>query len=303
MPCFIPPRKLQSGASFCRILPAASDAAVRRTGFTPGRFSPGARAELQRAPDAPIRGVMYLSLLADFGVCVRGALVFFLSSRAHRRCTSHAIPAPLCFPSRPFPSLSAPLSLFSCSPFTPFVAALLGHALKLLVSTRTCCYVWGGHTRSFIFLLSCLLFVLVLCSSSRPVPCRMHLALPLPTFCPLLLCLFGARTQAPTPTHAVCHHSHLSSNHSFCTLAARYVCVTTSVDTVGNAAANSPLAFEPTVSGILWCLSYSSRLGLFAFFRRPRLGVLALCIRDMLCHLFFMSWTRCFLRRPRVSVS
>ena len=161
----------------------------------------------------------------------------------------------------------------------------------------------SGHTRSFIFFLSDLLFVLVLCSSSRPVPCRMHFVLPLPTSCPLLFCLFGARTQAPTPTHAVCHHSHLSFNHSFCTLAARYLCVTPSVDTVGNAAANSPLAFQPTVSGILWCLSPSSRLGLFAFWRRPRLGVPALCIRDMLCYLFFMSWTRCFLRRPRVSVS
>ena len=34
--CFIPPRLLQSGAPFCRILPVASDAPVRGTGFTPG---------------------------------------------------------------------------------------------------------------------------------------------------------------------------------------------------------------------------------------------------------------------------
>ena len=66
--CFIPPRMLQSGASFCRILSVASDAPVRGTGFTPGRSSPGARAELHAAPDAPIRGVMYLSLFADFSV-------------------------------------------------------------------------------------------------------------------------------------------------------------------------------------------------------------------------------------------
>ena len=124
---------------------------------------------------------------------------------------------------------------------------------------------WGEHTRSLVFFLSCLLFVLVLCSSSRPVPCRMHFALPLPTSCPLLFCLFGARTQAPTPTHAVCHHSHLSFNQSFWTLAARYLCVTPRVDTLGNAAANWPLAFQPKVSGILWCLTYSSRLGLFVF--------------------------------------
>ena len=67
-PCFIPPRMLQSGASFCRFLSVASDAPVRGTGFTPGRSSPGARAEVHAAPDAPIRGVMYLSLFAVFSV-------------------------------------------------------------------------------------------------------------------------------------------------------------------------------------------------------------------------------------------
>ena len=57
VPCIIPPRMLQSGASFCRILSAASDAPVRGTGFTPGRSSPGASAVLLSAPDAPNRGV------------------------------------------------------------------------------------------------------------------------------------------------------------------------------------------------------------------------------------------------------
>ena len=52
-----PPRMLQSGASFCRILSVASDAAVRGTGLTPGRSSPGASAVLHSAPVAPIRGV------------------------------------------------------------------------------------------------------------------------------------------------------------------------------------------------------------------------------------------------------
>ena len=56
-PCFIPPRMLQSGASFCRILSAASDAPVRGTGFTPGRSSPGACAVLHSSLVAPIRGV------------------------------------------------------------------------------------------------------------------------------------------------------------------------------------------------------------------------------------------------------
>ena len=56
-PCFIPPRLLQSGGSFCRTLSAASDAPVRGAAFTPGRTTPGASAVLHSAPVAPIRGV------------------------------------------------------------------------------------------------------------------------------------------------------------------------------------------------------------------------------------------------------
>ena len=41
VPCFFPPRMLQSGAPFYCILSVASDAPVRGTGFTPGRSSPG----------------------------------------------------------------------------------------------------------------------------------------------------------------------------------------------------------------------------------------------------------------------
>ena len=143
---------------------------------------------------------------------------------------------------------------------------------------------WGGHTRSFFFSLSCLLFVLVHCSSFRPVPCRMHFVLPLPTSCPLVFCFFGARTQAPTPTHAVCHHSPPPSSHSFCTLAAPHFCVSPRVDTVKNAAANSPLAFLPTVSGYLLCLSFSSRLGLFAFFFGIVLAHACLLYAFMACY-------------------
>ena len=57
VPCFIPPRLLQSGACLYRILSVASDAPVRGTWFTPGRSSPGAWAVLHSAPGAPIRGV------------------------------------------------------------------------------------------------------------------------------------------------------------------------------------------------------------------------------------------------------
>ena len=59
VPCFIPPRMLQSGASFYRILSVASDATVRGTRFTPGRSSPGAWAVLHSAPVAPFRGVFF----------------------------------------------------------------------------------------------------------------------------------------------------------------------------------------------------------------------------------------------------
>ena len=55
--CFHPPRTLQSGASFYRILSVASDAPVRGTWFTPGGSSRGASAVLHSAPDAPIGGV------------------------------------------------------------------------------------------------------------------------------------------------------------------------------------------------------------------------------------------------------
>ena len=77
-PCSTQPRMLQSGAFFCRILSVASDAPVRGSGFSPGRSSAGARAELHSAPDVPIRGVMFLTLFAVCaGVCVSGALVLF----------------------------------------------------------------------------------------------------------------------------------------------------------------------------------------------------------------------------------
>ena len=67
VPCFFPPRMLQSGASCYRILSVASDAPVRGTWFTPGRSSPGASAVLHSAPDAPIRGVFLWYSLCCLG--------------------------------------------------------------------------------------------------------------------------------------------------------------------------------------------------------------------------------------------
>ena len=81
-PCSTPPRMLQSGASLGRFLSVASDAPVRGTGFTPGRSSPGARAVLLPAPDAPIRGVLYLSLNAVFGSPTNSARSCELAARA-----------------------------------------------------------------------------------------------------------------------------------------------------------------------------------------------------------------------------
>ena len=66
-PCFIPPRLLQSGGSFCHIISAASDAPVRGTGFSPGRTSPGACAVLHSSPVALIRGVCLSYSLCRLG--------------------------------------------------------------------------------------------------------------------------------------------------------------------------------------------------------------------------------------------
>ena len=68
VPCFIPPRLLQSGASFYRIISVASDAPVRGTRFSPGRSSPGAWAVLHSTPVARIRGVFLSYCLRREGV-------------------------------------------------------------------------------------------------------------------------------------------------------------------------------------------------------------------------------------------
>ena len=57
VPCFVPSPMLHSGAPFNRILSLALDALVPSTGFSPGGSSPGARAVLHSAPDAPLLGV------------------------------------------------------------------------------------------------------------------------------------------------------------------------------------------------------------------------------------------------------
>ena len=66
-PCSCPPRMLQSGASFCRILSVALDDPVRGPGFPPGRSSPRACAVLHSALDASIRGVFLSYSLCCLG--------------------------------------------------------------------------------------------------------------------------------------------------------------------------------------------------------------------------------------------
>ena len=106
VPCFFPPRMLQSGAHFYRILSVASDAPVRGTGLTPGRSSPGASAVLHSSPDAPIRG-------AFLSYSLRRSL------HCRRPCPRVAFPAScsalrLCLPS---PGRSSPCDGCFCCPF------------------------------------------------------------------------------------------------------------------------------------------------------------------------------------------
>ena len=107
----MPPRMLQSGASFYRILSVASDAPVRSTGFSPGRSSPGASAVLHAAADAPIRGVFLsysLCCLGRSGCCPPpppGVLV----SRPLASCSAFSLFLPVpCGCSAPLGRLSAP---------------------------------------------------------------------------------------------------------------------------------------------------------------------------------------------------
>ena len=93
VPCFIPPRLLQSGASFDRILSVASDAAVRGTGFSPGRSSPGAWAVLHSAPVAPIRGV-FLSYSLRCPGCSNPGRLFVVFSPLPRTLQSVAPGSP-----------------------------------------------------------------------------------------------------------------------------------------------------------------------------------------------------------------
>ena len=162
VPCFIPPRMLQFGASFCRILSVASDAPVRGSGFTPGRSSPGARGELHSAPDAPIRGVMYLSLCAVFSVCVCGALVFclfFFSARPSSLLLPRS-PRSALSSLPPFPPPSPPLFLPSPAPFHSLCGGFAGARTQAptFYTRMLLCFGAGTHVHSSSFFPACPLF-------------------------------------------------------------------------------------------------------------------------------------------------
>ena len=135
--CSVPPRMLQSGASFYRILSVAWDAPIRGTGFQPGRCSLGAWPQLQSALDALVRGVIVSYSLS----CLWRLRVWCIGCFLFARPFSLLLPCSPRSPLLSLPPFSLPLrpchprSRFSLPlvPFPPFVVVLLGHAIKLLV--------------------------------------------------------------------------------------------------------------------------------------------------------------------------
>ena len=151
VPCCFPPRLLQSGPSFLRILSIASDAPVRCAGFSPGRSSPGASAVLLSAPDAPIRGVFLSYSIRCLGLLqsvapssppddpVRGLVPCFILSRllqsgeSFYRILSVASDAPVCgtwfTPGRSSQGASAVLL---SAPDAPIRGVFLTYSLRCL---------------------------------------------------------------------------------------------------------------------------------------------------------------------------
>ena len=162
---------------------------------------------------------------------------------------------------------------------------------------------WGGQTRSFFFSLSCLCSPALFLRSSRPLSHAVCVAFAYLLSSPLSF-VWGTHTSSYS---YACNLPPFSpSIQSFVLHSCRtpFMCVFTCRH---RGRRRGELAT---------CIrAYGVRFPIVSFFfvpswprcffllRRPCLGVLALCIHGMLCYLFFMSWTPCFLRRPRVSVS
>ena len=276
-PCSTPPRRLQSGASFCGILSVASDPPVRGTGFTPGRSSLGGSAVLHSAPDAPIRGVLLsyslrcpgcsspwhrvhprtiqsggfgraplrpgcsnpgrhsilLSLLSSAFACVVHWCFFFrapiIVAPAPLPPLRFAFPPALSSPSPPpspsVPFLSAPAPSPSlCGGFAGARTQAPSFYARMLL-----CFLGRAHT--FILLLS---FLPSLCSPAlfpfTSLPLSHALCVAFAYFVTsTLLFVWGTHTSSDSYACSL----PPSSSHSFCTLAARYLCMTPRVDTVG----------------------------------------------------------------------
>ena len=159
---------------------------------------------------------------------------------------------------------------------------------------------WGGHTRSFFFSLSCLCSRAMFFRSSLPLSHALCVAFAYLLTSPLLF-VWGTHTSSYSyacnlPPFSSCIPSFVL--HSCRT---PFLCVFSCRHRGGRC---GDLATCIPAYGVRFPIvsPSSSRLGLVVFFFRPSLGVLALCIHGMLCYLCFMSWTLCFLRRPRVSV-
>ena len=162
---------------------------------------------------------------------------------------------------------------------------------------------WGGHTRSLFSSLSCLCSRALFLRSSLPLTHALCVVFAYLLSSPLLF-VWGTHTSSYS---YACNLPPFSSSiQSFVLHSCRtsFLCVFSCIHRGGR---RGDLATCIPAYGVRFPIdpSSSSRLGLvaFVFFRRPSLGVLAVCIHGMLCYLFFMSWTLCFLRRPRVSVS
>ena len=163
---------------------------------------------------------------------------------------------------------------------------------------------WGGHTRSFLFSLSCLCSRALFLRSSRPV--SHALCVPFPyLLSSALLFVWGTHTSSYSYACNLPPFSPSFQSFVFRSCRTPFMGVFTCRHRGGRCGDLAPCipAYDvriPFVS-FFFVPSWPRCLFFVFFWRRPSLGVLTLCIHCMLCYLFFMSWTLCFLRRPRVS--
>ena len=129
---------------------------------------------LPLAPDAPIRAVMFLSLLADFAVCVRGAVVFFFVFFVFF-CAPIVVAPPPLFPlSSAFPAPSPPSPPAVLSSPAPFLSLCGGFARARTqapsdYARMLLCFGAGTHVHSSSPFPACFLFTCIVPPSARPL--------------------------------------------------------------------------------------------------------------------------------------